>query len=52
MAGAATVAWIIVQLAFIREVSFFHPLYAAIGVASIAILWGMVWGVWTWRLWR
>jgi predicted CoA-binding protein len=31
--GAATVAWIVVQLAFIREVSFFHPLYGAIGVA-------------------
>ena len=31
--GLATVAWIVVQLAFIREVSFFHPLYAAIGVA-------------------
>ncbi|MBV8547091.1 MAG: MFS transporter, partial [Acidobacteria bacterium] len=25
---------------------------ATVGVASIAILWGLVWGGWTWRLWR
>ena len=25
---------------------------ATIGVASIAILWGLVWGGWTWRLWK
>jgi len=30
----------------------FGPTVATIGVASIAILWGVVWGATTWRLWR
>jgi len=30
----------------------FGPTAATVGVASFAILWGLVWGAWTWRLWR
>lgn len=30
-AGALLVGWIVVQLAFLRSLSFFHPLYAALG---------------------
>jgi MFS family permease len=30
----------------------FGPTVATIGVASIAILWAVVWGGWTWKLWR
>lgn len=37
--GAALVGWIVVQLAFIRELSFFHPLYLAIGIALVALGW-------------
>jgi hypothetical protein len=33
--GAAMVLWILVQLAFIRELSFFHPLYLTVGVVMI-----------------
>jgi hypothetical protein len=29
--GTLLVAWILVQLAFIRELSFFHPLYVGVG---------------------
>ena len=35
LAGILQVWWIIVELAFIRIVSFFHPIYLAIGVAFI-----------------
>lgn len=34
-AGALLVGWIAVELAFIRELSIFHPLYAAIGIAFV-----------------
>lgn len=30
--GGLLIGWIVVQLAFIREVSFFHPLYLAFGL--------------------
>jgi MFS family permease len=30
----------------------FGPTVATVGVASIAILWAVVWGATTWRLWR
>jgi MFS family permease len=30
----------------------FGPAAATIGVASVAILWAIVWGAMTWRLWR
>ena len=33
--GAAMVVWILVELAFIRELSFFHPLYVAVGLVMI-----------------
>ncbi len=33
--GAALVVWILVELAFIRELSFFHPLYVAVGLVMI-----------------
>ena len=33
--GLLLVGWIVVELAFIRELSFFHPLYAAVGVAMV-----------------
>ena len=31
--GALLVGWILVELLFLREISFFHPLYVAIGLA-------------------
>jgi len=33
--GVAMVVWILVELAFIRELSFFHPLYLAVGAVMI-----------------
>jgi hypothetical protein len=33
--GAAMVVWILVELAFIRELSFFHPLYITVGLVMI-----------------
>ena len=33
--GTAMVAWLLVELAFIRELSFFHPLYGAIGLLMV-----------------
>jgi hypothetical protein len=33
--GTLLVGWIGVELAFIRELSFFHPIYAAIGVVFV-----------------
>ncbi len=35
--GTLLVAWIAVELAFIRELSFFHPLYVVIGSAQVAL---------------
>ncbi len=34
--GAGMVVWIAVELAFIRELSFFHPLYVAVGLVLMA----------------
>jgi hypothetical protein len=36
VAGTLLVGWIVLQLAFLQELSFFHPLYVAIGIALIA----------------
>ena len=33
--GVVLIGWIVVELAFIRELSFFHPLYVAIGALMI-----------------
>ena len=33
--GAALVVWILLELAFIRELSFLHPLYVAVGLIMI-----------------
>ncbi len=33
--GVLLVGWIVVELTFIRELSFFHPLYAAIGFVLV-----------------
>ncbi len=33
--GASMVVWILVQLAFIRQFSFFHPLYLTVGAVMI-----------------
>ncbi len=30
----------------------FGPAAATVGTASVAIAWGVFWGVWTWKLWR
>jgi MFS family permease len=30
----------------------FSPATAVIATASVSILWALVWGAWTWRLWR
>ncbi len=37
VAGALLVGWIIVELVFIREFSWFHPLYVALGVVVILV---------------
>ena len=37
VAGILQIWWIVVELAFIRVLSFFHPLYIGIGVALIVI---------------
>jgi hypothetical protein len=34
--GVLLIGWIGVELAFIRELSFFHPIYAAIGAVFVA----------------
>ena len=33
--GLVLVAWILVELAFLRELSFFHPLYVAVGLVMV-----------------
>ena len=33
--GLLLVGWIVVELTFIQELSFFHPLYVAVGVAMV-----------------
>ena len=33
--GAGLVVWILVELAFIRELSFFHPLYVTVGLIMV-----------------
>ncbi len=33
--GAVLVGWIVVEYLFIRELSFFHPLYLAIGIGFV-----------------
>ena len=35
--GLVLVGWILVELAFIRELSFFHPLYVGIGLVLILL---------------
>lgn len=35
--GALLVAWILVELAFLRELSFFHPLYVVVGLVLIRL---------------
>lgn len=39
LVGLVLIGWILLQLAFLRELSFFHPLYVAIGAAFIAAGW-------------
>lgn len=34
-AGAVLVGWLLVEVAFIREFSFVHPTYGAIGIAFV-----------------
>ncbi len=37
VSGTLVIGWIVVELAFIRELSFFHPTYVLIGAALIWI---------------
>ena len=30
----------------------FGPVIGTVGTASICVIWAVVWGAWTWRLWR
>jgi MFS family permease len=30
----------------------FGPMIGTVSIASICVLWAIVWGTWTWRLWR
>ncbi len=45
LAGVMLVGWLLVELLFIREFSFFHPLYSVIGVAFVVAGWLMVKGL-------
>lgn len=36
-AGVMLVGWILAEVAFIRELSFFHPLYRAVGLLMIGV---------------
>jgi hypothetical protein len=36
VAGTLLVGWIVLQLAFLQELSFFHPAYVAIGIVFIS----------------
>jgi hypothetical protein len=36
-AGLLVVGWILVELAFIRDLSFFHPLYVVVGLVLVRI---------------
>jgi hypothetical protein len=40
--GALLVGWILVELAFIRELSFFHPVYIAVGVLLVWLGGGVI----------
>lgn len=35
VAGVLLVGWIVVELAFIQELSYFHPFYAAVGLLQV-----------------
>jgi hypothetical protein len=35
--GALLVGWILVELAFLRELSFLHPLYVAVGLLLVLL---------------
>jgi hypothetical protein len=48
--GCAQMAWIVVQLAIIKEVSFLHPVFFVIGLV-IAVS-SVAWGRPTFRAWR
>jgi hypothetical protein len=37
LAGVLLVGWIVVELAFIREVSFLHPFYVAVGLLQVGV---------------
>lgn len=37
--GVVLVGWLLVELAFIRELSFFHPLYGVVGIAFAIAGW-------------
>lgn len=37
LSGVSLIGWILVQLAFIREFSFFHPTYLAVGAILILV---------------
>jgi hypothetical protein len=40
--GALLVGWILVELAFLRELSFFHPVYIAVGVLLVWLGGGVI----------
>ena len=48
--GCAQMIWIVVELAIIRELSFLHPTFFAVGLA-IAVA-SVPWGWPTFRAWR
>ena len=35
--GLLLIGWIVVELAFIRELSFFHPLYVGVGLVLVLL---------------
>lgn len=37
VAGELLIAWILVEIAFIREISFLQPFYAGVGIVFIAV---------------
>jgi hypothetical protein len=37
ISGAAVIGWILIELAFIREISFLHPMYLALGLVLLLV---------------
>lgn len=50
--GFVTLTMSISSLAAGLASDHFGPTIATMAIASVAVLWALLWGAWTWRLWR